>query len=272
MSQSLCVASGKGGVGKSVFTANLGAALARSGLSVVIVDADIGLRAQDSLLGLADNVVYDLVDVTEKDCRLDQALLMHPVIPSLSLLPAAQFARAKALNPERFRKILLLLKQAYDIILIDCPAGIERGLRNVLNAGVDRTLLITTPDDIAVRDAEKTAVLLDAKHLSRPDLIVNRLDKDLIHNGEMYSAQTIADTLDLTLLGEIPDDPVVYRSVLRHSLFIDYDCEARSALLRIATRISGKSVPLPSFGKRRGSLLRRLLNPDMKEVSPLDRY
>lgn len=272
MSHSLCVASGKGGVGKSVITANLGAILARRGLSVVVIDADIGLRAQDTLLGLADNVVYDLVDVVKKDCVLDQALLSHSVIPGLFLLPAAQFARARALDPDRLRKILDILKQSYDFILIDCPAGLERGLRNVLNAGVDTTVLVVTPDDICIRDAERTAALMEAKHLPRPSLIVNRLDSSLISKGEMYFAHTVAETLDLLLLGEIPEDPVVYRSVLRHTLFTDYDCEARAAILRIAARLCGETVRFPAYGTHRGSRLRRRLNADPKEVLPLERY
>lgn len=267
MSQSLCIASGKGGAGKSIFTANLGAVLARRGHSVVIVDADIGLRAQDALLGMADRVVYDVVDVAEKECALDQALLPHPGIPGLFLLPAAQFSRARALDPGRFRKILKELKLSYDFILIDCPAGVERGLRNVLNAGVDQTVLIATPDDVSIRDAERVASLIEAKGLPRPQLIVNRLDNNLVHNGEMYSARTVADTLDLELAGEIPEDPSVYRSVLRHALFIDYECEARWSVLRIAARFCGETVPLPAYGIRRGSRLRRL-----KEVTPLDQY
>ena len=151
MSVSICVASGKGGVGKSTVTACLGACLARLGHSVVIIDTDIGLRSQDALLSLENQVVYDLVDVASKDCQLDQALLSHPSIPGLSLLPASQFARVRSLEPERLRKILKELLRSFDFVLIDCPAGVERGFRNVLNAGVDQAILVTTPDDISMR-------------------------------------------------------------------------------------------------------------------------
>lgn len=271
MSVSICIASGKGGAGKSTLAANLGAALAFRGASVVIVDMDIGLRSQDALLALQDHVVYDLVDVANKDCQLDQALIAHPAFPGLRLLPAAQFARARSLEPERLGKILKKLKQENDFILLDSPAGIERGFRNILNAGTDEMILVTTPDDISIRDAERAAQVMDAKRLPRPRLIVNRLDNDLIRRGEMYSAKTVAQTLDLALLGEVPEDPAVYRSMLRHGLLIDYDCEARSAVLRIAARLQGEDVPFPDYGSRRIPLLRRLFHTDLKEVAPLDR-
>ncbi len=272
MSTSICIASGKGGVGKSTFTANLGAVLAHRGSSVVIIDMDIGLRSQDALLSLENRVVYDVVDVASNDCGLEQAVLSHPDIPNLSLLPAAQFARVKALDPARLKKILEELKTTHDYILLDCPAGIERGFRNVLNAGVDQTILIVTPDDICIRDAERAAQILEKKQLERPRIIVNRLNYRLIRRGEMYPAHTVAETLDLELLGEIPEDSVVSRSILNHSLFVDYDCEARSAVLRIASRISGADVPLPGYGARGVSVWYRLFPTRMKEVAPFDSH
>lgn len=263
MSTSFCIASGKGGVGKSTFTANLGAVLAHRGSSVMIVDMDIGLRSQDALLSLENQIVYDLVDVSANECDLDQAILAHPTIPNLSLLPAAQFARAKALQPARLKQILEKLKASYEYIFLDAPAGIERGLRNALNAGVDQTILIVTPDDICIRDAERTAQIITQKNLPRPRIVVNRLDYKLIRAGEMYPARTVADVLDLELLGELPEDQVVSRSILNHRLFVDYDCEARSAMLRIASRVSGEEVPLPAYGTHRISLWRRLFPTNM---------
>ena len=178
MSLSILIASGKGGVGKSMLTANLGAALAFRDKSVVIIDADIGLRSQDSLLGLENSVVYDLVDVAEKDCLLDQALLECPAVPGLKLLPASQFARVRSLDSSRLRKILIELRQTYDFILIDAPAGIEKGLRNLLNAGADQSVLVVTPDNLCIRDAERTAQIIESKKISRPQLIVNLLDNE----------------------------------------------------------------------------------------------
>ena len=161
MSKCFAVASGKGGVGKSVITANLAAALALNGTRVVIIDADIGLRSQDAMLSLEDRVVYDLIDVSRKECTPDQALLACESVPSLHLLPAAQFERAKSLEPKKLSGIIRSLRVAYDYIFIDCPAGIERGLRNVLNAGVDETILVVTPDDISIRSAERTAQIIE---------------------------------------------------------------------------------------------------------------
>ena len=272
MSQSILIASGKGGVGKSVLTAAIGTALARRGASVVIIDADIGLRSQDAFLGLENSVVYDLIDVVSKDCRLEDALLECHLFPGLMLLPASQFARVRSLDCGRFRKILKVLKESFDFVLIDSPAGIEKGLRNLINAGPDMSLLIVTPDDICIRDAERTAGLFESKGLSRPRLIVNRLDSELVASGEMYSARVIADSLDLPLLGEVPEDPAVYRSILRHSFLIDFDCPSRGAALRIASRLLGENVPLPEYGRTRIPLIRRLFPRTVKEVIPLDRH
>ena len=240
MSQSILIASGKGGVGKSVLTAAIGTALARRGASVVIIDADIGLRSQDAFLGLENSVVYDLIDVVSKDCRLEDALLECPLFPGLMLLPASQFARVRSLDCGRFRKILKVLKESFDFVLIDSPAGIEKGLRNLINAGPDMSLLIVTPDDICIRDAERTAGLFESKGLSRPRLIVNRLDSELVASGEMYSAR--------------------------------FDCPSRGAALRIASRLLGENVPLPEYGRTRIPLIRRLFPRTVKEVIPLDRH
>ncbi len=270
MSKCFAIASGKGGVGKSTVTAALGAALSQAGDHVVIVDADIGLRSQDALLSLENRVVYDLIDLSRGDCTPEQALLASDTFPSLFLLPAAQFARAKKLDPKRFAGIISSLKDSFDWVLIDCPAGIERGLRNVLKACSDDTILVATPDDISIRAAERAAQVLDEKKHSRPLLVVNRLSSDLVRSGEMYTAETVSRVLDLELLGEIPEDPAVYRAQLRHKLFVTYDCEARNAVFRIASRLRGQSVLFPCYGKKHGSLIRRLLSKEMKEVSPID--
>ena len=139
----------------------------------------------------------------------------------------------------------------------------------MLNAGVDDTLLVVTPDDISIRSAERAVQVIESKSLPRPRLIVNRLDNDLIRKGEMYSARTVAETLDLELLGEVPEDPAVYRAMLRHALVTDFDCEARRALMRIASRLCGQDQPFPAYGSKRPSLFRRLFSSDLKEVLPL---
>ena len=272
MSTAYLFASGKGGVGKSTVTANLAAVLARAGHSVAVLDADIGLRCLDAMLGLENMVVYDLIDVAKGDCLLSQALLSVPDLPSLHLLPAAQFARSKDLDVKKLRLIVNLLKKEHEFVLIDCPAGLERGLRGVLHSDVEETVLIVTPDDICIRDVERTAGILESKGIVRPNLVVNRLDNELIARREMFSARVVADSLDLPLLGEIPEDPAVWRSVLRRCLFLDYDCPARGAVLRIAARLMGEQVPFPEIGKAPVPLFRRLFPKKLKEVTPIDRY
>ncbi len=270
MSRVYAVASGKGGVGKSVITANLAAAVAQDGIRVLIIDADIGLRSQDALLALENRVVYDLVDVSRGDCLPDQAILPCEQFPSLHLLPAAQFERVKSLSAEKFRKIISSLRDHYDYIFIDCPAGIERGLRTVLKSGVDDIMLIVTPDDISVRSAERAAQVIEEKQGPRPFIIVNRLNYDLVRSGEMMSEQVVAQVLDLPLLGVIPEDPAVCRSVLKHRLFISYDCEARSAVLRVSSRLRGCIVPLPASALKKKRRLRSLFSRSLKEVAPID--
>jgi len=257
MSKVYCFASGKGGVGKSTLSANLAVLLAQRGRSVVLIDCDIGLRALDLFLGVESQIVYDLMDVVRGSCLLSEALLPVPSLPLLRLLPAGQFSRARDLDPKKLKKILNLLRDENDFIFLDCPAGLERGLRNVLNANIDEAILVTTPDDLCLRDAEQVVSLLDRKDLPRPRLIVNRLQPDLIRAGEMMSAQVIASSLDLPLLGEIPDDPAVYRAQLRRHPFVSYQSDARDALTRIASRLDGKDEPFPDYGKKKFSIFRR---------------
>jgi len=264
------IASGKGGVGKSTIASALGVALAKRGQKTCIVDADIGLRDQDAILGLADRVVYDLVDVANKDCRLPQALISPADLPNLVLLPAAQFARAKELDRKAFRRILLLLKETHDQVIIDCPAGIERSLRGLMNELVDKTIVVCTPDDVCIRNAERVVALMQEKNLPRPQLIVNRLDAQLIQAGEMYTASTVAQTLDIELLGEIPEEPMVYRALLKHMSVMDVDCQGHDALDRIARRMMGQQADLPAYGTVKPSFFRRLFAPKLKEVKRLD--
>ncbi len=267
MSSTYLFASGKGGAGKSTLTANLAVLLARSGKSVALIDADLGLRSQDLLLGLENSVVYDLMDVAREKCALSDALLEAPDLPALRLLPAAQFVRAKDLDSGKLKKIIALLRQDHDFILIDCPAGLERGLRNVLNAGKGlETVLVLTPDDLAIRDGERVCSLVAEKKLIRPRLIVNRLRNDLIFDREMISARAMADLLDLSLLGEVPEDPAFCLAQLRRRLVVDYDCEARSALIRIAARLRGEEREFPAYGKKKTSFLRRHFAPALREV------
>ena len=273
MSTAWIIASGKGGVGKSTITANVGLAMAQEGKKVCIVDGDIGLRDMDALLGLENRIAFDMLDVAEGNCLLEQALISPLDAPNLSLLPASQFARAKELKPDVFRRILVRLKMVFDVILIDCPAGIERSLRGLLNEQIDECVIVCTPDDICIRNAERLFSVLEKKGLPRPKLIVNRLEEALVRADEMYSAATVAATLDLELLGEIPDDYFVYRAMLNHEQLLYIDCEARKALLRIARRMMGDpdAPALPSYGTHRLPWYRRWFEPTLKEVKRIDR-
>ncbi len=273
MSTAWIIASGKGGVGKSTVTACVGVSMAREGRKVCIIDGDVGLRDQDALLGLENRIVFDLLDVAEGNCRLEQALVSPESEPNLALLPASQFARARELKPGAFRRIIVRLKQLYDVVLIDCPAGIERSLRGLMNDAINECVLVCTPDDVCIRNAERTASVLNKKDMPRPRLIVNRLDEDLIRGGEMYSAATVAATLDLELLGEVPDDSYVYRAMLTHQTLMDIDCEARNALQRISHRMMGvtSGASLPGYGTQKLPWYRRIFQPTLKEVKRIDR-
>ncbi len=267
MAEVFLFVSGKGGVGKSTVSANLAVLLAESGRRVVLVDADLGLRSQDLFLNMESSVVYDIMDVAMGNCLLSQALVAAPGLENLLLLPAAQFARSQSLDSRKLKKILSLLKTENDFVFIDCPAGMERGLRNVLKA-VDQanTVLVVTPDDLSIRDAERVCALLEEKKLPRPLLLVNRLQNDLIRTKEMYSARTVAELLDLQLLGEIPEDPAVYLAQLRHKLTVDFDCDARKALIRISRRMLGQEVPFAEYGKKRIPFFRFFFGPEILEV------
>lgn len=272
MGKSWIIASGKGGVGKSTLTAGLGLQLARLGQKVCIIDADIGLRDQDAILGVENCIVFDLIDAAEEICTLDQALVVPRMedYPTLSLLPASQFARAKELEPKAFRKLLHQMKEDFDHILIDAPAGIERSLRGLLNEEIDETVLICTPDDICIRNAERTAGVMTGKGLPPPRVIVNRLNEAYIREGDMYSARTVAQTLDLALLGEMPEDPVMYRDLLKHRLPGEEKSEGHKALQRIAQRMldADALIPFPDYGKEQPheNWLKRLLGRGRKET------
>lgn len=273
MSTTWIIASGKGGVGKSTLTACLGTAMAREGRKVCIIDADIGLRDQDALLGLENRIVFDLLDVANGVCRLEQALVAPEGTHRLMLLPASQFARAKELAPKAFRRVLQEVKSQFDAVLIDCPAGIERSLRGLMNDLIDETALICTPDDVCIRNAERVCSVMEKKGLPRPRVIVNRLSPELIRAGDMYTAATVAATLDVPLLGEVPEDTNIYRAMVRRISPLDIDCEARRALTRIAWRMleTDAEAPFPGYGTETLPWYRRLFHSTPKEVKRIDR-
>ena len=248
MSQSWFIVSGKGGVGKSMVCACLGQALARSQMSCCLVDTDIGLRSLDMLLGMENKVVYDVLDVARKDCKLKYALIGHS--SNLSLLPAAQLGDLNDIRPADMERIVRKLKKRVAYVLMDAPAGVGCGIQNMLPA-VDESILVVTPDDIAIRDAERVVALLEEAGKPRPMLIVNRVDPQMVARGEMYHPQTVAATLDVPLLGFVPEDRHVTAALSAHQNLMTIPCPAQEAMNRIAQRFLGNYVAMPSFPKKR---------------------
>ena len=207
MSEVIVITSGKGGVGKTTTTANVGTGLAKEGKKVVLIDTDIGLRNLDVVMGLENRIVYNLVDVIEGNCRIKQALIKDKRYPTLYLLPSAQTRDKTAVTPEQMEKLTNELKEEFDYILLDCPAGIEQGFKNAI-AGADRAIVVTTPEVSAVRDADRIIGLLEANEIGKTELVVNRLRADMVKRGDMMSSDDVVEILAVDLLGVVPDGDI----------------------------------------------------------------
>jgi septum site-determining protein MinD len=254
----ITVTSGKGGVGKTTVTANLGVALAMLGKKVVTLDADIGLRNLDVILGLENRIVYDLVDVVEGRCKLRQAMIKHKSYPDLFLIPAAQTRDKTAVSPSDMIEITEKLREDYDFILVDSPAGIERGFRNAV-ASADDVLIVTNPEVSSVRDADRIIGLLEAEEKGPGKLIVNRVKIDMVKRGEMLSMEDVVDILAINLIGVVPEDESVLMSSNRGEPAAgDDNSKAGQAFRNIARRLTGEEVPYMSLEEEDG-LLQRLL-------------
>jgi len=243
--RAIVVTSGKGGVGKTTVTANLGAALADAGKRVVVVDADVGLRNLDVVMGLENRVRMHSLDVIEENCTLDEALVRDRVRKSLMLLPAAQNRDKDEIEPEDMQDLIDELQEKFDIVLIDCPAGIEQGFRNAV-VGAQEAIIVTTPEVSAVRDADRVAGLLPNDMPAR--LIINRLRPNLVRKGTMMSVDDVLEILRLDLLGVIPDDKEVIVATNRGNTVVDISgSPTGAALRRIASRLLGEAVPIPDM-------------------------
>ncbi len=241
------VTSGKGGVGKTTTTANIGTALAAKGYRVALVDADIGLRNLDLILGLENRVVYDLVNVIEKKCKLKQALIKDKRQKELYMLPAAQTRDKDCVSAEQMKELCDELKRDFDYILIDCPAGIEQGFKNAI-AGADGALVVTTPEVSAVRDADRIIGLLEANNLKRPKLIVNRIRVDMVKRGNMMSVEDIEDLLAVDVMGIVPDDEnIIITSNKGEPAAMNEKTLIGEAYRNIAGRICGEDIPYIKF-------------------------
>ena len=236
MSEVIVITSGKGGVGKTTTSANLGCGLA------ALVDADIGLRNLDVVMDLENRIVYDLVDVVEGNCRLKQALIKDKRYDGLFLLPAAQTRDKDAVSPEQMQKLCDDLKEeGFDFIVLDCPAGIEQGFKNAI-AGADRAIVVTTPEVSAVRDADRIIGLLEANELRNPTLILNRLRIDLVQRGD------VEEILAIDILGVVPDDEsIVIATNKGEPAVMNENSKAGQAYRNIVQRLLGNDVPLMSF-------------------------
>lgn len=246
MSEVIVVTSGKGGVGKTTTTANVGTGLASMGKSVVLIDTDIGLRNLDVVMGLENRIVYNLVDVIEGSCRMKQALIKDKRYPSLYLLPSAQTRDKTSVSPEQMKKLIEELKQSYDYIILDCPAGIEQGFKNAI-AGADRALVVTTPEVSAIRDADRIIGLLEANEIGKIELVINRLRYDMVKRGEMMTIDDVVDILAIPFIGAVPDDENVVISTNQGEPLVGSASKAGKAYLNITRRVLGEDVPVMEF-------------------------
>ncbi len=249
----IVITSGKGGVGKTTTSANIGTALAKAGSSVVLIDTDIGLRNLDLLLGLENRIVYTLVDVVEERCKLKQALVKDKKNPNLCLLAAAQTRDKSAVDPSQLKSITEELKEDFDFILVDCPAGIEQGFETAV-AGASEAIVVTTPEMSAVRDADRIIGLLEAKEeIESYRLLLNRVRPNLIKTNDMMSVDDVVDILSCQLIGIIPEDTGIITSTNRGEPIVN--CEkslAGQAYLNVAKRIQGDEVPFLDIDEPKG--------------------
>ena len=241
MSEVIVITSGKGGVGKTTTTANVGTGLAQLNKKVVLIDTDIGLRNLDVVMGLENRIVYNLVDVVEGNCKIKQALIKDKKYPELYLLPSAQTRDKTSVTPEQMKKLTDELRDEFDYILLDCPAGIEQGFKNAV-AGADRAIVVTTPEVSAIRDADRIIGLLEANELQKTELIVNRLRMDMVRRGDMMSVEDVCDILAIPLLGAVPDDEHIVISTNQGEPLVGSDCLAGQAYSNICRRILGETV------------------------------
>lgn len=255
------VTSGKGGVGKTTSSANIGTALALLGKKVCLVDTDIGLRNLDVVMGLENRIIFDVVDVASGNARLEQALIKDKRFEHLALLPAAQTKDKLSLSVDAIRVIVRRLKEQFDYVLIDCPAGIEHGFR-VAIAAADQAIVVTTPEQAAVRDADRVIGLLEAEKIQSPKLVINRIRANMVRSGEMLDIDDIVNILSIDLLGIVPDDEAVIRMANQgEPTVLHADSRASLAYRNIARRILGDPVPLmnlqenPSFFKKMRKLI-----------------
>ena len=253
MGEVIVITSGKGGVGKTTTTANIGIGLSRLGKKVMVIDTDLGLRNLDVVLGLENRIVYNIVDVIEGSCRLKQALIKDKRFPELYLLPSAQTKDKTSISPEQMKKLIEDIRDDFDYILLDCPAGIEQGFQNAI-AGADRAIVVTTPEVSAIRDADRILGLLEASGIRKNELLINRLRIDMVKHGDMMSVEDVTEILAADLLGVIPDDEQVVIATNQGEPVVGEDGMAGSSYMNICRRLLGEEIPIEDYMKPEGFL------------------
>ncbi len=244
MGEVIVITSGKGGVGKTTTTANIGIGLALAQKKTIVIDTDLGLRNLDVVMGLENRIVYNLVDVISGGCRLKQALIRDQLYPELYLLPSAQTKDKSAISPEQMRKLLADIKDEFDYVLIDCPAGIEQGFKNAI-AGAERSIVVTTPEVSAIRDADRIIGLLETSGIQKNELLINRIRVDMVRRGDMMTVEDVTEILAIDLLGVIPDDEQVVIATNQGEAVVGTDSLSGQAYERICRRILGEKVDIP---------------------------
>ena len=239
MSEVIVITSGKGGVGKTTTTANIGIGLAKLGKKVLVIDTDLGLRNLDVVLGLENRIVYNLVDVIEGKCRPKQAIIKDKRFQDLYLLPSAQTKDKSSVSPEQMKKLTEDLREDYDFVLLDCPAGIEQGFQNAI-AGADKAIVVTTPEVSSIRDADRIIGLLEASGIRDNQLVINRLRVDMVKKGDMMSVEDVTEILAIDLLGVIPDDESVVIATNQGEPVVGEESPAGKGYENICRRLTGE--------------------------------
>ena len=246
MGEVIVITSGKGGVGKTTTTANIGIGLSSAGKKVLVIDTDLGLRNLDVVLGLENRIVYNLVDVIESKCRLKQAVIKDTRFENLYLLPSAQTKDKTSVSPEQMKKLIDELKDDYDFILLDCPAGIEQGFKNAI-AGAQRSIVVTTPEVSSIRDADRIIGLLEASGIRKNELLINRLRVDMVRRGDMMSVEDVLEILAVDLIGAILDDEQIVISTNQGEPLSGKNSQAEEEYRNICRRLMGEEVPISDF-------------------------
>lgn len=251
MSEVIVITSGKGGVGKTTACANIGSGLALLGSKVVLIDTDIGLRNLDVVMGLENRIIYNLVDVIEGNCRIKQALIKDRRSEGLYLMPSAQTRDKSAVTPEQMKKLTDTLKDEFDFILLDCPAGIEQGFRNAI-AGADRAVVVTTPEVSAIRDADRVIGLLDGAGITRKELLVNRIRPELVRRGDMMTLEDIHEILSIPMIGAITDTEEIVIAGNSGEPIAGQDCPTGQAFMDVCRRLMGETIPVGMPENKKG--------------------